>query len=259
MSPRLLGAYAWRKHRRCAWRGRATEASIGQRTGRDDIDTSWMWEARVGLGSRTAERMAGTDANDVARLRVAIYREGLPAQLGSNAVAVYFAAAARDPDSFAFVVRDRRQVIGYILCTTQAIRIQRAMLRSGPRVWIRASLVGLRHPGTIRTAAGRLVRLLWPAPSKPGHDVEPRLRLLDIAVAPGARGTGVGHVLMESAIDEARLRGHHAIGLSVLEDNTPAVRLYERLGFTIGTRQVHSDGQVTQTMRLALRTADEST
>jgi ribosomal protein S18 acetylase RimI-like enzyme len=54
---------------------------------------------------------------------------------------------------------------------------------------------------------------------------------VSIAVAVGARGRGVGTALLKRLIAHALDDDVHALSLSVEFDN-PAVRLYERLGFT---------------------------
>ena len=50
-------------------------------------------------------------------------------------------------------------------------------------------------------------------------------------VVPEARRRGLGRALMEAAIETARRRGVRRLRLEVLEQNEPAVRLYEQLGF----------------------------
>lgn len=57
-------------------------------------------------------------------------------------------------------------------------------------------------------------------------------RLAAMGIAPEARGQGVGHRFMERLLDEAKERGEQAMNLEVIEQNTAAVRLYERVGFT---------------------------
>ena len=52
-----------------------------------------------------------------------------------------------------------------------------------------------------------------------------------IGVAPAHRGHGVGSVLLAAVIEQARVRGHHAISLSV-EDGNRARLLFERAGST---------------------------
>jgi ribosomal protein S18 acetylase RimI-like enzyme len=57
------------------------------------------------------------------------------------------------------------------------------------------------------------------------------LHLQALAVAAHARRSGVGSLLVEATIDEARRRGARKLGLRVLSINTGAIRLYERHGF----------------------------
>ena len=56
--------------------------------------------------------------------------------------------------------------------------------------------------------------------------------LLTIATAPARRGQGLGRQLIEAAIPELAVEGNSRLLLDVAEDNAPARRLYERLGFT---------------------------
>ncbi|MEV3992355.1 GNAT family N-acetyltransferase [Streptomyces sp. NPDC049837] len=53
----------------------------------------------------------------------------------------------------------------------------------------------------------------------------------DIAVADDQRGKGYGRALMLLAERIALAAGEHRIGLHVFADNTPALRLYESLGY----------------------------
>jgi ribosomal protein S18 acetylase RimI-like enzyme len=52
-----------------------------------------------------------------------------------------------------------------------------------------------------------------------------------IGVVPAARRHGVARALMEAVLGEARRRGITAVSLEVLEQNEPAYRLYDELGF----------------------------
>jgi ribosomal protein S18 acetylase RimI-like enzyme len=56
-------------------------------------------------------------------------------------------------------------------------------------------------------------------------------RIAAMAVSPEARGRGLGKLIMQDAIDEAVERGDRSVLLEVFEHNTPAVKLYEGLGF----------------------------
>jgi ribosomal-protein-alanine N-acetyltransferase len=62
--------------------------------------------------------------------------------------------------------------------------------------------------------------------------------IANLAVAPGARGRGVGATLLDAAIEVARARGVAAVFLEVRESNAAARRLYASRGFTeIGRRR----------------------
>jgi GNAT superfamily N-acetyltransferase len=53
----------------------------------------------------------------------------------------------------------------------------------------------------------------------------------DVFVDASARGGGLGRALVEAALDRARERGCVRVDLDAEPSNTPAVRLYESLGF----------------------------
>jgi ribosomal protein S18 acetylase RimI-like enzyme len=72
---------------------------------------------------------------------------------------------------------------------------------------------------------------------------------LSIAVLPDVRGRGVGRSLLSVLIDAAGQQSINALSLSIEEDN-PAIRLYQRLGFRMVGRTRNA-----LTMRLDL-TAD---
>ncbi|MCB9752823.1 MAG: ribosomal protein S18-alanine N-acetyltransferase [Myxococcales bacterium] len=65
----------------------------------------------------------------------------------------------------------------------------------------------------------------------------PEAHLLKIAVAPEARGGGVGGALLRRALHQARVSGCEQVQLEVARANASALRLYQRAGFTVvGTR-----------------------
>jgi ribosomal protein S18 acetylase RimI-like enzyme len=63
-------------------------------------------------------------------------------------------------------------------------------------------------------------------------------RIAAMAVAPEARGLGLGRLIMQDAIGEAVERGDRSVLLEVFEHNAPAVKLYEGLGFRPSRRLV---------------------
>jgi ribosomal protein S18 acetylase RimI-like enzyme len=50
-------------------------------------------------------------------------------------------------------------------------------------------------------------------------------------VAPEARGQGVGEALIEAGAGWARSQGFKQLALDVIDDNEPAIALYQRKGF----------------------------
>ena len=58
-----------------------------------------------------------------------------------------------------------------------------------------------------------------------------RLYVNTVAIVERFRSRGWGRLLMQRAIDEARTRGLHSVGLAVAADNVVARKLYEEMGF----------------------------
>lgn len=83
---------------------------------------------------------------------------------------------------------------------------------------------------------------LWRAPllSMVERNVQSDILLMDgIAVAPAARGMGLGTTLLDGIRDEAARRGCAKVRLDVIDTNLRARALYERRGFqAIGTEDV---------------------
>jgi GNAT superfamily N-acetyltransferase len=89
-----------------------------------------------------------------------------------------------------------------------------------------------------------------------GHDRDPlapdeaHIRML--GVGPEARGDGIGRLLMEAAVVEARRAGKHRMTLGTTERMVAAHGLYETMGFVRGPDQVFDDGFRLRTYELSL-------
>ena len=70
-----------------------------------------------------------------------------------------------------------------------------------------------------------------------GFGRAPSLYIDALACYPAARGRGVGSALLELMADDARDIGLPQLSLIVYEQNTDAVRLYERYGFQVAERR----------------------
>ncbi|MFE4825575.1 GNAT family N-acetyltransferase [Streptomyces sp. NPDC056672] len=92
---------------------------------------------------------------------------------------------------------------------------------------------GLATPGAalhVLVHDGSIVGHVWVAPRevRPGR---PGSYVYDVAVTEGLRGKGYGRALMLHAEGIALEAGSELLGLHVFAGNTPAIRLYESLGY----------------------------
>jgi len=89
--------------------------------------------------------------------------------------------------------------------------------------------------GDLAAIYGR-VGALWRAPllALLERDIAPGQLLMDgIAVAPDARGMGIGTKLLDAILEEAGARGLGEVRLDVIDTNPRARALYERRGFVV--------------------------
>ena len=100
----------------------------------------------------------------------------------------------------------------------------------------------------------RPVGLAWGRIAESNPDV---VHLHQVWVAPGHRGLGIGHALLETVIAWARAKNACYLALGVTLRDSPAMRLYRRSGFEpIGEPQPLRQGSklLAQPMRLKLKT-----
>jgi ribosomal protein S18 acetylase RimI-like enzyme len=64
--------------------------------------------------------------------------------------------------------------------------------------------------------------------------------ILGMGVVAAHRGRGIGRRLIEAALQAARTAKFHRVELEVFGNNTPAIALYERVGFTHEGRRRHA-------------------
>ena len=55
--------------------------------------------------------------------------------------------------------------------------------------------------------------------------------MMNIAVSPESRRTGIGETLIAVLVEELKSRGSHCLSLEVRASNDAAIALYEKLGF----------------------------
>lgn len=82
-----------------------------------------------------------------------------------------------------------------------------------------------------------LVGFVWVKRQSPG-EVGADAEIYVVATAPSVQGLGVARTLMTASLARLQEAGVPGVELYVEADNTPAVRLYENLGFTVSGRDV---------------------
>jgi ribosomal protein S18 acetylase RimI-like enzyme len=91
------------------------------------------------------------------------------------------------------------------------------------------------HPGTrtyVAESEGRVVGTYILKPNQPG--LGSHVSNAAFMVSPAARGLGIGRAMGEHCLDEARRLGYRAMQFNfVVSTNEAAIKLWERLGFTI--------------------------
>ncbi|TQN42401.1 acetyltransferase (GNAT) family protein [Blastococcus colisei] len=98
---------------------------------------------------------------------------------------------------------------------------------------------GAGTPGHLFLAArreGNLTGGVWVAMR--GPDRPDAAWIYHLWVAPSERRRGLGRRLVEEAADAVRERGARHLQLNVFGDNTGAIALYERMGFSITAQQM---------------------
>jgi ribosomal protein S18 acetylase RimI-like enzyme len=92
------------------------------------------------------------------------------------------------------------------------------------------------HVLLVARVRGRYVGGIWVAVQ--GPDWPGMAWIYHVWVEPSARGRRLSRRLIESAADAVRRRGAHSLGLNVFGDNTPAIAVYDALGFRVTAQQM---------------------
>ncbi len=164
------------------------------------------------------------DARAVAALHASQISEGFLSSLGPGFLTRLYRRIVASPDAFLLVAASADgSVTGFIAGTTDTRALYRQfLLRDGARAALSA---GSRLVGGVRRAVETLRYAGATASGLPAAE------LLATAVAPTARGRGVGRSLVEAFLAELGARDVAAAKVTVAADNDPARRLYGQAGF----------------------------
>jgi len=126
------------------------------------------------------------------------------------------------------------------ICPMAEADLDRVLLieqRSFPHPWLRQHFIDelgspFAFPLSAFDHAGRLVGYICPMLLlDEGH-------ILNVAVDPDLRGSGVGRMLVQKVLDDCRQAGASFVSLEVRESNLSAISLYRKMGFVeVGKRK----------------------
>jgi ribosomal protein S18 acetylase RimI-like enzyme len=176
------------------------------------------------------------DAGAAAALHASEIGEGFLPSLGRPFLTRLYRRIVRSPGSFLLVAHDGEAIVGFVAGTEHVRELYRSfLLHDG----VPATLAAL--PRVARSWRRVLETLRYPDATGGDRARDlPSAELLAIAVAPMARGRGAGRELVAALTSEFQRRGVGAVRVVVGEDNTAAIGLYERCGFTKAARiEVH--------------------
>lgn len=153
------------------------------------------------------------------------------------------AQAVRLKDGRSAVLRslaagDAQQFVGYLLALAAATEymtrypeeVDTSFSRQAARLTSAAQSPGRAFLGCF--AQGRLVGNLGLYPTEEFLRTRHRCQL-GVGVLPGWQGLGIGTLLLRGAQNAARTAGYEQMELTVVTENRPALRLYEKAGFAV--------------------------
>jgi ribosomal protein S18 acetylase RimI-like enzyme len=122
-----------------------------------------------------------------------------------------------------------------------------------PEIFVYIDRFGSRDGdlGVVAEAGGTALGVAWTRIIPAFGHLDPLTPELAIAVLPGWRGQGVGSRMMERLFEILRQKGYRKTSLSVQKDN-PAVRFYQRLGYTVSGERPDGAGHEDYLMKKEL-------
>jgi ribosomal protein S18 acetylase RimI-like enzyme len=180
------------------------------------------------------------DAPKLAEIYYATYPEATSSMLGLKACENYFKSVLAHKSYNVIVAQHENAVKGYAILHLDMLNFMGKswILKSwgsiftfilrNPLYTLNRGIATLNH--IRKNKRKKFVRTESTIPTQ--QDFATTAYLHDIAVSSTARGLGVGKRLLSECIDRAKLAGLSTLRLTVHLENEPAIKLYERLGFT---------------------------
>jgi ribosomal protein S18 acetylase RimI-like enzyme len=175
-----------------------------------------------------------SDAPALASLHASEISEGFLPTLGPAFLRRLYRRFCLHPASFVVVAEEESsgEIVGFGAGAEDLGRVYRTFLvRDGVVAGVAAA------PQLVRRWRKVLETLRYPSATS---DL-PKAEVLSVAVAPAARGQGVGRALLDALVAELSRRGVPGARVVCATSNVPAVALYESAGFKEAERlEVHA-------------------
>lgn len=209
--------------------------------------------ARTATAVLVVRPLRHRDQSFAAELHEAALPHGFFGRLGRGFLGAYHESFIASPHAVAYVAENHDGRVGFLVGTfgPHNVWVVRNRLL---QLAIRGALALLARPSELvfflRTRTLSYVQRLLKARGEPAHmrprRTAPPAVLTHLAVAPEARGQGVGEALVEAFLDAARRTGATEACLVTLAGPDGAGRFYQRLGWELHELRHDRDGRPTE-------------
>lgn len=186
-------------------------------------------------------RLTDSEVREAARIQMAELRSGFLSSLGEDALSLIFRSFSKNDAGILILAvgASDNSVVGYALAARDTKAAYRQFLASDSRAALRIFLPKLLSATRVRRAVETLV---YPFRRKEVGAVDlPKAELLDIAVAGGFQGRGVGRLLFEALVEDFAAVGISRFAIPTSASLIGAHRFYEARGAVrVLETQVHA-------------------
>jgi ribosomal protein S18 acetylase RimI-like enzyme len=172
-------------------------------------------------------QLTSTDLEHLAVLHHSVMHT-LLSDLGLPIVWRYYQIAQQDNRTIGLcAISDSGEILGWVMGSPHPDRIT-SQLRS-PLAWFLLQMV--RVTFTRPAVLWQLISSVL-STSNQALPKSDSIELTYIGVSSRQRGKGLGRKVLNAFIEASRANGYHSIVLSVEKENSPAIALYEKAGFS---------------------------